>query len=289
MNGVLAINKPKDITSFDCIRQIRRTLHIDKIGHAGTLDPLATGVLIVLLGDATKISNYMLCEDKEYEFDVIFGLMTDTEDIYGKELLTEKVSDITNEKIDEILNTLKGKITQVPPMYSAIKVNGKKLYEYARSGIEVERKEREIEVISIERISDVTTIDNYQTCKFKAQVSKGTYVRTLCTQIGERLGHLATMSSLNRLRSGSISLAQCYDLKAVEEGNYHLIDLVSATKKYRQIEVDDYLENKVLHGMKISFKDLNVEDELVFFVKGEKLIGIYKRSEVCYKAERVWN
>ena len=97
------------------------------------------------------------------------------------------------------------------------------------------------------------------------------------------------MSSLNRLRSGSISLAQCYDLKAVEEGNYHLIDLVSATKKYRQIEVDDYLENKVLHGMKISFKDLNVEDELVFFVKGEKLIGIYKRSEVCYKAERVWN
>ena len=289
MNGVLAINKPTGITSFDCIRHVRKALHIDKIGHAGTLDPLATGVLIVLLGDATKLSNYLMSEVKTYEFDCLFGVATDTEDIMGKVLLDEDVNDLTNEKIDEMLSNLTGVIEQIPPMYSAIKVNGKKLYEYARSGIEIERKAREVEVFEIKRISDVEVCDNHQTVKLRATVSKGTYIRTLATQIGERLSHLATITSLNRIQSGNICLDDCYSLEDISSGNYKLIDMVTATKKYKQIEANDYLKNKVLHGMKISFKDIDCSDELIFFTSNNSLIGIYSRSEVCYKAERVWN
>lgn len=289
MDGILVINKPKDITSFDCIRTIRRTLHIDKIGHAGTLDPLATGVLVILLGEATKLSNYLMSEEKIYEFDVLFGLCTDTEDVTGKVLLEEECLKLDNQTIDNMLLDFKGVIKQIPPMYSAIKVNGKKLYEYARSGIEIERKEREIEVFEIERISDIKVIDNHQTCKFRARVSKGTYIRTLCTQLGERLNVLATMASLNRIQSGNLTLDNSYTLSDVINGDYKLIDLVSATKCFTQIEVDDYLFHKVYHGMKIAFKDLSVSDNLIFFTRCGKLVGIYSRSDVCYKAERVWN
>lgn len=289
MNGILLVNKPSGITSFDCIRKIRKALNIKKIGHSGTLDPLATGVLVVLLEDATKLSEYMMSEVKSYEFEVIFGIMTDTEDVCGKVILEETTSDITNELIDGALKSLYGKIEQVPPMYSAIKVNGKKLYEYARSGDIIERKSREIEVFDLKRISDVEKYETYQKCRFIATVSKGTYIRSLATQIGEKLSKIATISKLHRTSSGNYTIDNCYSLEDIEKGNYQIINMVDATKKYKQIEVDDYLKNKVLHGMKISFKDLGCDDDEIFFICKDKLLGIYQRDSVCYRAYKVWN
>lgn len=289
MNGILLVNKPTGLTSFDCLRKIRKMLDIKKIGHSGTLDPLATGVLVVLLGDATKLSEYMMSEVKSYEFEVIFGIMTDTDDVCGKVILEETTNDITNELIDNVLKHLHGKIDQIPPMYSAIKVNGKKLYDYARSGTAVERKSREIEVFDLKRISDVTKYETYQKCKFSAVVSKGTYIRSLATQIGEKISKIAAVSQLHRTTSGNYTIDNCYSLENIENGDYEIINMVDATKKYRQIEVDDYLKNKVLHGMKISFKDIECDDNEIFFVCKDKLLGIYQRSDMCYRAYKVWN
>lgn len=289
MNGVLVVNKESGMTSFDVIRKIKRILNIDKIGHTGTLDPMATGVLLILLGDATKISNYLMSDVKGYEFDVAFGIKTDTEDITGKIIHTETPLLINNQIIDDCLLQMVGKQTQIPPMYSAIKIDGQKLYELARKGIEVKRNERAIEVFEISRISDCYFKDGYNCVKLRAIVSKGTYIRTLASNIGERLNTCSTLTTLNRTFSGTISLDDSYSLDDIEKGNYRLINLVEATKHYYQLEVNDYIKNKVLHGMKISFKDINSQEDVIFFVEKDKLLGIYKRSELCYKAERIWN
>lgn len=288
MNGILVVNKEENMTSFAVIRDLKRYFNMKRIGHAGTLDPMATGVLVVLLGDATKLSDYLLTNNKEYEAIINLGASTDTEDAEGN-ILEEKEVDVTEEQVDKVLSSLVGKIKQVPPMYSAIKKDGTPLYVLARKGEEVERDEREVEIFQIERTSKLIKENKRISFSFKCKVSKGTYIRTLCVEIGKRLNTLAYMERLNRVASGLFTIEESYKLSDIYNGNYKIINMVNAMKEYHQIEVDEYLEKKVKNGMKISFNDLNTKDEKIVFVKNDEIKAIYERSDVCYRAVRVWN
>ena len=185
MNGVLIINKTKGYTSHDIVNVVRKKLNTKKVGHTGTLDPDATGVLPILVGTATKISKYLIEHKKTYIATVKLGYRTDTADSSGKVIEVDKrFQKIDNKKIEDVLASFLGKQKQVPPMYSAIKVDGKKLYEYAREGKEVEVKPREIEIYDI----CLEGYDNNDEIRFKVNCSKGTYIRTLCESVAEKLG-----------------------------------------------------------------------------------------------------
>ncbi len=201
MNGIIVIDKPQGITSHDVVLILRRKFKIEKVGHAGTLDPMATGVLVLLLGSATKLSNTFIKDDKEYEGVMRLGIKTDTHDREGKEIANKDTSNITDTEIREIFSKYIGTIEQTPPMVSAVKHKGKKLYELARKGIIVERKPRDIVIydLKISKI-DMPEVD------FSVHCSKGTYVRKLADDIGDRLGCGAHLTSLRRTRSGRFSI-----------------------------------------------------------------------------------
>lgn len=283
MNGIIIVDKPRDWTSQDVITKIKHLLRVKKVGHAGTLDPLATGVLVVLVNDATKLSDYLMAERKEYMCEVVLGQATDTEDVMGKVVEAKKVSKLN--QVDEVLASLKGVITQVPPMYSSIHHEGRKLYELARQGITVERKPREIEVYDIYRTTDIVYENDIAKFSFIANVSKGTYVRTLCVEIGKRLGYPAYMNALRRTKAGEFTVEQACSLNDIEQGNYKLLDMISAFSGKEIIEVNDDLEHKVKNGMKVL---INAKDDLIIFTKNHKLIAIYEKDEKIYKAKRVW-
>lgn len=195
MDGIIVINKPSGYTSHDIVSKIRKKLNIKKVGHTGTLDPLATGVLPILLGNGTKLSKYLINHDKEYIATIKLGVKTDTADIEGTVIEEKKVPLFTEKQIMNALESLKGKQKQIPPMYSAIKVNGKKLYEYARSGESVEVKPRDIEIYNIVLIKYK---DNR--IQFKVACSKGTYIRSVCEEIAQKLNTVGTMSALERTK-----------------------------------------------------------------------------------------
>ncbi|MFK4785207.1 tRNA pseudouridine(55) synthase TruB [Fusobacterium sp. MFO224] len=211
MNGIINVNKPQGITSFDVIRKLRKILSIRKIGHTGTLDPLATGVLIVCVGKATKLVQDIEKEEKEYIAEFDLGYKTDTYDTEGKVL--DKVNDfsITQEQLENVLKHYVGNIKQIPPMYSAIKVNGKKLYELARKGETIERKARDISIFSL----DLLKFDGKRV-KIKCVVSKGTYIRSLIYDIGEDLKTFATMTSLVRTKVGKENIEKSFTLETIE-------------------------------------------------------------------------
>lgn len=291
INGIILVNKPKDWTSQDVLSKLKRYFHVDKIGHAGTLDPLATGLLVVLLGASTKLSDYLLSDEKEYECEILIGKATDTEDITGTVLAEKEVENIEN--IDEILQGLVGTLEQEPPMYSSVRYQGRKLYELAREGLTVERNKRTIEVRQINRISDLQY--GNKTCKFKfnASVSKGTYIRTLCVEIGLRTGNPALMSNLKRIKSGKFHLEKAYDLNDILNGKYEILSNYSAIEdKENIVQINDFLYNRVLHGMKIRV-DSNYDS--IYLVHNNELVGIYEKdqsyndSNKSYKAKRVWN
>lgn len=212
-NGVIIINKPKCFTSHDVVAKLRGILSMKKIGHTGTLDPDAVGVLPVCVGNATKISDLLTSYQKEYEAEVTLGAETDTQDSSGNIIKTSDVT-VTEKDIQTAVSSFIGEISQIPPMYSAIKQDGKKLYELARAGIEVERKPR---LVIIDKIN-ITNFDLHNK-KFSMRVlcSKGTYIRTLCSDIGKKLGCFAHMSELRRTKSGDFSITDAVSLEAVEE------------------------------------------------------------------------
>lgn len=212
-NGVIIINKPKGFTSHDVVAKLRGILSMKKIGHTGTLDPDAVGVLPVCVGNATKISDLLTSYQKEYEAEVTLGAETDTQDSSGNIIKTSDVT-VTEKDIQTAVSSFIGEISQIPPMYSAIKQDGKKLYELARAGIEVERKPR---LVIIDKIN-ITNFDLHNK-KFSMRVlcSKGTYIRTLCSDIGKKLGCFAHMSELRRTKSGDFSITDAVSLEAVEE------------------------------------------------------------------------
>jgi len=212
MDGILVVNKPSGITSHDVVDFIRRKFNIKRVGHAGTLDPLATGVLVMLLGKATKLSNTFINDDKEYIAKLYFGKSTDTQDSQGKVLEEKNIEPLDIENIRKALENFKGEIEQIPPMVSAIKHKGKKLYELARLGKTVTREPRKI------RISEIEILDfKFPELTFRVKCSKGTYVRALCEDIGRSLGVPSHMSGLVRSASGDFLLENSKNMEDVHE------------------------------------------------------------------------
>jgi len=209
MNGILNVLKPAGMTSFDVIGYLRKILKIKKIGHTGTLDPAAVGVLPICIGKATKAIEFMMDKDKIYRAELTLGISTDTQDSTGETINIKDVS-VTREQIINATNSFCGKYLQLPPMYSAIKVNGRKLYDLARAGLEVERKEREVEIHFI----NILSIRNNRVI-FDVGCSKGTYIRTLCSDIGEKLGCGGHMSFLVRTKAGQFSLEDSLTLEEI--------------------------------------------------------------------------
>ncbi|MHB9298813.1 tRNA pseudouridine(55) synthase TruB [Fusobacterium polymorphum] len=211
MEGIIVVNKPKGITSFDVIRKLKKILKTKKIGHTGTLDPLATGVMLMCVGKATKLASDLEAKDKVYIADFDIGYATDTYDIEGKKI-AENIIEVSKENLEQSIKKFIGNIKQVPPMYSAIKIDGNKLYHLARKGIEVERPERDV---TIEYINLLDFKDSK--AKIETKVSKGCYIRSLIFDIGQDLGTYATMIALQRKQVGDYSLENSYSLEQIEE------------------------------------------------------------------------
>ena len=211
MNGILAVDKPADWTSHDVVAKLRGICREKRIGHAGTLDPMATGVLVVFLGRATRAVELCENDEKEYEAGLRLGLTTNTQDITGQVLETKPVS-VTEEQLRQVLEGFTGPQSQIPPMYSAVKIGGKKLYELARKGQDVERKPRDIVIHGMELLS----FDGTE-AKIRVRCSKGTYVRTLCHDMGAALGCGGTLSYLRRTRAGEFALSDCVTLEEIQQ------------------------------------------------------------------------
>ena len=210
VNGILVVDKPSGLTSHDVVDCIRGWFRIKKAGHAGTLDPMTTGVLVILIGKATKASGLLTNQDKEYEATMTLGVETDTEDKEGKVVATKDWSGITEEKLQKAFDKFKGQIKQVPPMVSAKRFKGKRLYDLKRAGIEVEREPREIEIKKLE----ITNI-GLPEVTFRLNCSKGTYVRQLCADIGKELGCGAHASWMRRTRSGDFKIEESVGLESL--------------------------------------------------------------------------
>lgn len=218
MEGVLPVNKPAGRTSHDIVAAVRRILRMKRIGHTGTLDPAVTGVLPLCLGRATRVAEWLQDMPKEYEAELILGIATNTEDMTGEVIDSVEEVQVSLAQVEAVLHQFLGEIEQVPPMYSAVKVAGRRLYELAREGQEVERKARLVTIHSIE-LQHASLNTERPAIRFKVRCSKGTYIRTLCTDIGKALGYPAAMSSLIRTESGGITLGHCYTLEQITELN----------------------------------------------------------------------
>lgn len=276
MDGILVINKPKGITSFDCISILRKKLGIKKIGHTGTLDKEVTGVLVVCIGRATKLVDILVDHIKEYECNIILGIKTKTDDIYG-EILEEKTPiNHTNEEIDNVLNSFKGLYMQIPPMYSNVKIDGKKLYQYAVKELEVERKERPINIYDITRLSN---LENNE-FSFKVTSSKGLYVRTLCSDIAKKLNELGSMKKLIRTKLGDYSLDDAIDLDNVKESD--IIPLESVLDKFPKVEVKDYLVKLIKNGITLDNRQTDIK-EIFAVTNNNKILALYKPEDDVYK------
>ncbi len=248
MNGILLIEKPINMTSRDLVNKVSYILNVKKIGHTGTLDPMASGVMIICIGKATKISNLITNYDKKYIAEITLGLETDTLDLEGNVINEEKVSNINEEKIQKVLVSFIGTYKQQVPKYSAVKIKGKKLYEYARNNIEIELPIREVKIYQLNIISNL--IDDNNKLKFMIQchVSKGTYIRSLIRDIGKQLNTIACMSKLKRIQQGKYTIEDCNSLDDIKTGKYKIINLYDALKHLPITIISDELESKIKNG-----------------------------------------
>lgn len=272
MNGILIIDKEKDITSRDVVNSIVKKLHTKKVGHTGTLDPIATGVLVICVGSATKLVDELTCNDKEYIASVELGTNTDTLDNTGK-ILNEEKSIKNKEEIIKVLNSFKGKYLQEVPIYSAVKINGKKLYEYARENKNVELPKREVEIKDIELIDDIEYINDKTVFKFKCSVSKGTYIRSLIRDIAKRLNTVGIMTDLRRTRQGKFKIEDAIKIEDINEKS--LINIIDVLD-YKKIELTDNIKKQVLNGAII---DNTYNSNEVLFVNKNEAIALYKEYE----------
>ena len=267
MNGILVINKPINYTSRDVVNKIGGILKTKKIGHTGTLDPIATGVLVVCVGNTTKLCELLTSEYKEYIATIKLGIKTDTLDTTGT-IVETKDYNVTEQQIKEVLNSFLGTSIQTTPIYSAVKVNGKKLYEYAREGIKVELPKREINITNIELLSykDDEII-------FKTTVSKGTYIRALIDDMCTKLNTVGTMSSLKRTKQGIFNIEDSYTIEDIESGNYKLISIEDALTNIETITINEDLYNQVKNG---SIIDKTFNNDIACFRYKDKIVAIYQ-------------
>ncbi len=275
MNGILNILKPPHMTSHDVVNFIRKTCHIKKVGHTGTLDPMAAGVLPICIGQATKISQYLLNDQKKYRCEMTLGYNTDTQDRWGKVTATRPVQ-VSKSDIIEAFNAFKGEIYQKPPMYSALKHKGKKLYELARQGIEIERKPRKVYIYDCDIIEWHENI-----ILFDVLCSKGTYVRTLCEDIGNKLGCGAYMSFLLRTQSGAFRLEKAITLEKIEalsidqiEKDY-LFPMDYPITYMPKVTIEERYKNYVLNGQDIYLTHMKQHDELIL----NSMVRIYLNDQ----------
>jgi tRNA pseudouridine55 synthase len=288
MEGVLLLNKPAGMTSHDCVAKMRRLAKTKKVGHTGTLDPDVTGVLPICLGRATKIVEYLTASSKTYEAEITIGFSTTTEDSSGEEVSRKIVNNpIKKEEVEKIFLSMLGEIEQIPPMYSAVKVKGKKLYEYARAGIEVERPSRIITISELLLLGEIENENKLTKFRFRVTCSKGTYVRTLAVMIGERLGYPAHMSHLIRTKSGEFDLVNCLTFEEVEEAidnetlQDSLLSIGEALKDLPKLVIHDTLTEKVKNGAVLElpsqFQDLDVSSPIVVYGENKQCIAIYAK------------
>lgn len=303
MEGILPVFKECGLTSHDVVFKLRKILHTKKVGHTGTLDPEVNGVLPICVGGATKVSDYIMEMGKAYQATVTIGVSTTTEDQTGDVLETKTVSkDLTADKIDEAILSFVGEIEQIPPMYSSVKVNGRKLYEYARNNETVERPKRKVRIYEIERNSEIRYKD--ETCSFDIFIrcGKGTYIRTLATDIGKALGYPAHMSQLTRVESGGFSIDESLTLDQIDELykqealQEKLFPIEYGLKGLPHIEIDDpNIKKRILNGQKFYKKEFSEVIETVTVMEDKetgKALALYiphaeKPNEI--KPKKVFN
>lgn len=289
MNGVLNIFKPKGMTSFDVVRIVKKVCNTGKVGHTGTLDPEATGVLPVCIGKATKIIDYIMNSQKVYEVKFKLGIRTTTYDLEG-DIVEERDTNHLND--EEILDTIKsfvGEYSQVPPMYSALKQNGVRLYELARKGIEVEREGR---LITIYNIEDVKINNPYVT--MKVTCSKGTYIRSLCYDIGEKLDVCAAMTDLNRCETSIFKQEDSININDLnqENVNEYLLSMEEALNQYEKIEVNDRYVKLLINGVRVAdsrFTNYSIDLDKLYRVydKQGNFIGLGGKNNQGFKIEKL--
>ncbi|MBQ8827951.1 MAG: tRNA pseudouridine(55) synthase TruB [Clostridia bacterium] len=275
-DGIVSINKPAGISSFKCVSAVRRITGCKKTGHAGTLDPEATGVLPVCVGKATKCSEFFLRMGKSYRAEMLFGLSTNTMDIWGEPISEnyEYADRITEDYLLRTLELFKGEIEQIPPAFSAIKKDGVPLYKLARKGIEVKPESRKVTVYKIKLISFFRDDEKHIRAVIDVHCSKGTYIRSICNDIGEKLGIGACMSSLVRTSYGPLSLKDSVSLeefeKAVNEGrgNMHILEIESLLEDYPRVELNNSEKEKYIQGKKV-------------FVNKERIASFDSQNEIC--------
>ena len=282
MNGIIAVKKEKGYTSRDVVNCIGGMFHTKKVGHTGTLDPMATGVLVVCMGECLKLVELLTNHDKEYVATVRLGIETDTLDITGNVLKEDSNVVVDDDMLDNVLKKFVGNIKQMVPIYSSVKVNGKKLYEYARSGEAVEVPVRDTFVYDLKLISR-----NGNEFVIWCHVSKGTYIRSLVRDIGYALGTYATLISLDRTSLGNVSLKDAYSIDDIEKGNYSLLNYYDVIDLPR-IVVNNDMEKKIKNGQVLR----KFFDDKMVFVENEdgKLLAIYQKiDDEFVKPYRVFN
>lgn len=285
MNGIIVVNKEEGYTSRDIVNITGKVLNTRKIGHTGTLDPMATGVLVLCFGKATKLVEIMMNHDKEYIAQIMLGLETDTLDITGNKIKEEDVI-ISREEIEKILNSYIKTYDQEVPLYSASKVKGKKLYEYAREGQQVDPPKKEVTIYDLKLISDVVYKDGKTIFKIKAHVSKGTYIRSLIRDIAHSLNTIGVMTNLVRVRQGQYTLDQSNSLEDIKNNNIKILDLKSALVGYKKVKVDRDMEFKIKNGQVLD--NVYNEDVVLFVDEKGNPISLYKKDDENSKKIKSW-
>ncbi len=285
MDGIILVNKEKGMTSRDVVNLVSRVCHTKKVGHTGTLDPMATGLLVICVGRATKLVEVLTSHQKEYIASMMFGMKTDTKDITGT-VLEQRISHVTKEQIEIVLHDMTTTYQQEVPIYSAVKIHGKKLYEYARNGEQIELPKREV---TIELLKIIDWQDQKQELTFLTQVSKGTYIRSLVEDIATHLDTIGTMTALTRTKVGNFSLEQANTIAEIKNNQFKVYTIYEVLKAmYETRQIAGELEKKVLNGAKID----NPEDlDVVFFINEKKEpLALYRREGnllKCYKMLKI--
>lgn len=288
MEGLLPLWKERGMTSHDCVFKLRKILHTKKIGHGGTLDPDVDGVLPICIGKATKVIEYLTDSRKTYKGEITLGYSTTTEDKSGEIVEQRAVTEaLTEEQVDEAMAAFVGEITQIPPMYSAVKVNGRRLYEYARNNETVERPVRKAQIYRFERTSEILWSKEAGTVswRFEVECGKGTYVRTLAVDTGSKLGYPAHMSDLTRTASAGMDESQAITLAEVasymENGTIeeYLLPIETGVAKFKQVDIDETVWQKVKNGMRLDYQVFGLSEmpseEIALFYQG-KVVSIYQ-------------
>ena len=276
MDGILIVDKPKGYTSRDVVNIVGKKFGTKRIGHTGTLDPNATGILVLCLGKATKLVEKITSNDKKYVATITLGIQTDTLDGEGKILRKEKAIYPKNQIIG-VLNEMIGSYMQEVPIYSAVKINGKKLYEYARDGEDVSLPKRLVTIKDINLVGDVRYDNNKTIFNIECSVSKGTYIRSLVNDIATKLNTIGIMSELRRIKQGNFCISDAYTLDDINNNNYKIISIVDALSGIYTMNANDELLFKIRNGVKI-INNYNV-DEILFIDDKNNAVALYKKDE----------